>query len=210
MFISPSDPVQPFKQRKRIVALWVLAILFLTYIAAGDTIIREKTLWRESCEQVGIALVFAGILGRLWSILYVGGRKNSELVTAGPYSISRNPLYFSSMLAITGGSLITGSLIVTVIFPALAYIVFRCTAEREARYLRSAFGAAYDTYASRTPLMLPNLSLFEPGLETMSFKPRLVMSTARDAIFLFSFIPLMEAIEYLRSNEIIAPLFRIL
>src|SRR5690606_41067661 len=45
----------------------------------------------------GLVLILACIAGRCWASLYVGGRKNQELVTAGPYAHMRNPLYFFSI-----------------------------------------------------------------------------------------------------------------
>jgi protein-S-isoprenylcysteine O-methyltransferase Ste14 len=35
---------------------------------------------------------------RLWCSLYISGYKNSQLITSGPYSLCRNPLYFFSFV----------------------------------------------------------------------------------------------------------------
>jgi protein-S-isoprenylcysteine O-methyltransferase Ste14 len=48
----------------------------------------------EMIEWFGIVLIVICILGRTWASLYIGGRKIDELVTVGPYSTMRNPLYF--------------------------------------------------------------------------------------------------------------------
>ena len=57
-------------------------------------------------------------------MLYVGGRKNAELVTTGPYSMMRNPLYFFSLLGVAGVGAQTGSVLATFAVTAVAYAVF--------------------------------------------------------------------------------------
>ena len=43
-------------------------------------------------ELAGYLFLILGLSVRIWSILYIGGRKSQELVTDGPYSLCRNPL----------------------------------------------------------------------------------------------------------------------
>ena len=45
-----------------------------------------------------------------WSSLYIAGRKGRELVTVGPYSTCRNPLYFFSIVGAAGMGAQSGSL----------------------------------------------------------------------------------------------------
>lgn len=56
----------------------------------------------EPMEVAGLVLRFTAILGWLWNILYIGYQKNSRLITDGPHSISRNPLYLFSLIGVTG------------------------------------------------------------------------------------------------------------
>ena len=44
-------------------------------------------------ETGGVILILVCIVGRTWCTLYIGGNKKRELITAGPYSVVRNPLY---------------------------------------------------------------------------------------------------------------------
>lgn len=106
---------KPFVQKKRLRVLQVGAAVFVAMILFAAPIWEEGGNTHEIIEMTGIALVLACIFGRLWSILYVGGRKNQELVTGGPYSMTRNPLYFFSTVGIVGVGLMFGSISVALI-----------------------------------------------------------------------------------------------
>jgi protein-S-isoprenylcysteine O-methyltransferase Ste14 len=190
--------VSAFNQKKRIAVLWILTTLFL---AAA---VFVQPLWRgsgvhEAIEVSGLMLVFFAILGRLWSILYIGPHKNRKLVDIGPYSMTRNPLYFSSLVGIVGVGLMFGSLILTAAMAVAFFAVFHYTALREADYLRSVFGSAYDAYAERTPLLLPNPLLYR-GTAQIAFSPAALTTTFLDALFLLALFPIIEGLEYLQDG----------
>jgi protein-S-isoprenylcysteine O-methyltransferase Ste14 len=78
-----------YHQSRRI--LIAIAIIF-AFVVTG--VVRSS--WghgvHEMIEAGGIFLIAAGILGRMWSVLYIGSRKSRELIALGPYSVTRNPL----------------------------------------------------------------------------------------------------------------------
>ena len=55
----------------------------------------------------GALLVGIATVGRLWCSLYISGYKTKQLVKTGPYSLSRNPLYFFSLLGAIGVGMVT-------------------------------------------------------------------------------------------------------
>lgn len=67
-------------------------------------------------EMLGLFFVIACTLGRIWVSMYIAGYKNRELITVGPYSIMRNPLYFFNLLGAIGLGFSSESLIVLAIF----------------------------------------------------------------------------------------------
>ena len=102
--------LEPVRQRTRIHTIQAGAL------AAVPIFFLAQPTWQgtahEFIEIAGIVLVFACIFGRMWSILYVGSKKNKELVTSGPYSMTRNPLYFFSCIGAVGVGLMYGSVVV--------------------------------------------------------------------------------------------------
>ncbi|TGS89835.1 isoprenylcysteine carboxylmethyltransferase family protein, partial [bacterium M00.F.Ca.ET.177.01.1.1] len=89
-------------QYMRRIVLAVLVVVLFAALLFGQSTFPPDTPVHESIEMFGVLLIFLGIVGRLWSTLYIGGRKSSEVVTGGPYSITRNPLYVFSTVAAAG------------------------------------------------------------------------------------------------------------
>ncbi|SOC39768.1 protein-S-isoprenylcysteine O-methyltransferase Ste14 [Rhizobium subbaraonis] len=187
-----------FDQKKRIASLWQLSASFVVAIALIKPYWQDGPL-HEFMEVTGLMLIFLAILGRLWSILYIGAYKNRKLVSIGPYSMTRNPLYLFSLVGILGVGLISGSLVLAIAMTFAFYLVYKHTALREAAYLEHRFGAAYRDYAKQTPLFLPRPSGYrtEAGVR---FSQKALSSTFRDSLFLLALFPLLEGIEYLRLS----------
>lgn len=196
---------RPFDQKKRLLVMQVGAVLAAGVLLLSRPAWNEAAAAHEFIEVLGLALVVLCVLGRLWSILYVGGKKNAELVTAGPYSMTRNPLYFFSTVGAIGIGLIFGSLIAAVVLGGLTFQVLVVTANKEAGYLTSKFGSAYETYARHTPMFWPNPLRYNDPLE-VSFSPVALKSTFFDGLYFLAIFPLIEFVEFLRSIDVIPAL----
>ena len=105
----------------------------------------------------GLALVALAVVGRLWCSLYISGYKNNELITAGPYSMTRNPLYFFSLLGFAGVACATQSFSFVVLVMAVFALGYPLTIRSEEAFLRSKFGDAFERFCARTPRFFPNL-----------------------------------------------------
>jgi protein-S-isoprenylcysteine O-methyltransferase Ste14 len=189
---------EPFFQRRRIVGLWIATTTFLILVFLARPLYAGTAL-HELFENIGVIFVIAGVLGRLWSTLYIGRRKNRDLIMTGPYSMTRNPLYVSSMLAILGVSLMIGSILITAVFVPIFFFLFTHAARRESEYLRSKFGSAYDDYAARTPFFMPNPVLMKLDTE-VTFRTSALTIAFRDCLFLLALIPLSELLEFLHNE----------
>ena len=147
---------------------------------------------------LGMFLVAIGSLGRMWCSLYIAGYKDQVLITQGPYSMTRNPLYFFS----TFGALGVGFCTETFTFPALLLAVmilyYPLVVRKEERRLRERFGGDFDDYARRVPAFFPNFALFsEP--ETYLVKPVVYRRYMFSALWFVWIVGLLELAEGLKE-----------
>lgn len=160
------------------------------------------TLMHETIELIGLVLIVTCILGRTWSSIYIGGHKSRNLVTDGPYSVTRNPLYLFSILGAAGAGAQLGSIVLAVLTGVIAWLVFYLVVMKEERVLVVRFGNQFRAYLAKVPRFLPKLSLWR-DVETLEVRPSIVRWTAIDAsVFLVS-IPLAEGFEYLHDAGVL-------
>jgi protein-S-isoprenylcysteine O-methyltransferase Ste14 len=97
----------------------------------------------------------AGLAFRLSAILFVGGRKGECLITRGPYSICRNPLYVGSFLLAVSSTLFVHSLtlLAGVVLLAIYYLLAVITSEE--RQLSGLFPEAWKAYVESVPRVIP-------------------------------------------------------
>jgi protein-S-isoprenylcysteine O-methyltransferase Ste14 len=196
---------RPFNQKKRLLAMQVGAVLASALLLLSRPGWNEAAAVHEFIEVLGFALVIFCVLGRLWSILYVGGKKNAELIMIGPYSMTRNPLYFFSTMGAVGIGLMFGSLIAAVLLGYLTFQILVVTARKEADYLSSKFGSTYATYAHQTPMFWPNPLQYN-DLPEINFSPVALKRTFVDGLYFLAIFPAIEFVEYLRSMGFIPAL----
>ncbi|SOH94436.1 Protein-S-isoprenylcysteine O-methyltransferase Ste14 [Monaibacterium marinum] len=190
----------PVNQRARIITLRIVALAVIPLIIFSTPAWGVDSLALEFFENVGILLLIAGVIGRLWSILYAGGRKNKTIVQIGPYSISRHPLYMFSTLAVLGLGMMLGSVVLTILLTGTVFLILRSTAQREEKHLRAKFGPVYDEYAARVPQIIPSpfayVSTQEVTVDVRAFHRTIV-----DAMSFLMLIPFAEFVEILREVQ---------
>ena len=162
----------------------------------------------DTLEWIGIGLIVVCIVGRTWCSLYIGGRKNAELVASGPYSITRNPLYVFSILGAAGVGAQFGSMTLAVVTGCVAWIVFLVVARQEEKYLLFFHGDSYRGYRVRVPRFFPRLSQWQ-NIDVLQVQPTLVVRTFIDACFFLAAIPLAEFCESMQNAGLIPVLFRV-
>jgi protein-S-isoprenylcysteine O-methyltransferase Ste14 len=195
-------------QSMRRLVLAVLVIVLLAALLFGQSLFAPETPIHEGIEMIGVLLIFLGIVGRLWSTLYIGGRKSAEVVSGGPYSMTRNPLYVFSSIAAAGVGAQMGSILATVGFGVLCALAFHVVILREEKYLKETLGAPYEAYMARVPRFIPNLSLYEEG-DTGSFRPKLLLSTLLDGLVFLAAMPFFESIDAMQLSGYLPVLFRL-
>jgi hypothetical protein len=98
-----------------------------------------------------------GALLRFWSTLYIGGRKGHAVISDGPYSLCRHPLYVGTFLLGVSGALFVDSpvILAAVMLLGAFYVLF--TIPVEERHLCELLGDAYVAYRRQTPRLIPRL-----------------------------------------------------
>ena len=118
--------------------------------------------WADlDCDFIGWLLFMIGAGWRWWATLYIGGRKHWMVVTDGPYSICRNPLYvgtFCMAMAIVF-FLESPTLAVGLALVAAYYLPITVMAEEQT--LREKFGQNFVDYCRRVPRFWPRFRLLQ-------------------------------------------------
>jgi protein-S-isoprenylcysteine O-methyltransferase Ste14 len=172
----------------------VFGIAFVAALLATGSL-WQGTLGGRFMFLGGIVLAAIGMVGRIWCLTYSSGYKSSELVTQGPYSVCRNPLYFFSFVGLVGIGLATETFTLTLVLIAFFALVYPAVIAGEEEFLRGKFGQSYIAYCERTPRFFPRRRLFvEP--ESYVVQPRTLRRSLGGVIW---FIGLPVAIQLLVS-----------
>lgn len=116
----------------------------------------EHILWFFGWLFVGL-----GIMGRIWCSIYISGYKNSRLVTQGPYSLCRNPLYLFSYLGGLGIMFLTETFFFPVIFSLYFFCYYHYVIRQEEKFLSKKYGSEYLDYCNQIPRFTPSLKNYK-------------------------------------------------
>lgn len=148
--------------------------------------------------STGLGLAAIGATGRIWCSFFISGRKDGELVTEGPYSISRNPLYVFSCIGLVGVGLSTETLTYPLLFLVIFGLYYPGIMAREERRLEELFGESFRQYRQRVPRFWPNRGLYsEPA--SWSSNPRLFRRHILSDIWFVWIAAIIELVEGLRN-----------
>jgi len=115
---------------------------------------------------VGFVLVTLGGFGRLWSSLYVEGFKTKTLITEGPYSMVRNPLYFFTHIILLGFCCVVKSIPIAIAL-LIAFTLLHVPAIiKEERKLLAQHDNNYTEYYNNTPRLIPNIFKYKQTRST--------------------------------------------
>ena len=195
-------------QTVRKIVLYALIAVGVFIFAVTASVHPSGGAAHEMIEWTGIVLIVICILGRTWASLYIGGRKIEEFVQTGPYSVTRNPLYFFSFLDAAGVGAQVGSIVLGLICALLAYVVFYVVVRREEHVLSARYGKPYHDYLASVPRFIPNPSLWhdEP---TLTIRPPRVLMTFADALVFLLAVPVAELFEHLQGSGVIPVLLQL-
>ncbi|HEY6753735.1 MAG TPA: isoprenylcysteine carboxylmethyltransferase family protein [Pseudolabrys sp.] len=201
-----SPEPQSLLQRKDVLGT-LIAIGFI-FIAIGQARSPNGDDLHELAENIGLILIILSIFGRTWCAIYLGGREGRELVTRGPYSVCRHPMYSFAILGGVGVGAQVGSFVIGLVCGFIAWLILQRFATREETALQAEFGSLYQQYAKRVPRFIPKLSLWE-DVDVVEVWPRTVMLAFLDAAVFLIAIPIAEAVEYLHDVGALPAIFHL-
>ena len=176
----------------RLFAFCLVAVM-LSSVSAWESSLVSAGLFAAGCLLIGVAVV-----GRMWCALYIAGYKTHTLVTLGPYSVSRNPLYFFNLLGGLGVALCTETLTMPLVVGIAFALYYPLIIANEASRLRAAHGEAYDAYCRRTPAFWPRWRNLREA-DTYMVNAMVVRKNALEAVWFMAGIALLEILEQLHE-----------
>lgn len=147
------DPDGTRMSRLRLTRLLVLPVVALGLVS--HHLHPEGSTFDRFISLVGLVLLIAAMGGRIWASAYVAGRKDRVLVTEGPYSVVRHPLYMFSFLGFIGVGLAFESLTLAALFGLIFLVGHWPAVVAEERRLVALFGDEYTAYRQEVPRFIP-------------------------------------------------------
>lgn len=137
---------------------WVIALLFSIIIA--KIAIAPLPNW---LYYLGIAVMFAGMAFRQWSIAVlgrffsgvIGVQKEQKVVESGPYHLIRHPSYTGVLIYLVGMGLALQSGAAVLINVAIFAIAYGYRIYVEEKVLKQELGSDYVEYMKRTKRLIP-------------------------------------------------------
>jgi protein-S-isoprenylcysteine O-methyltransferase Ste14 len=198
---SISENLRIFVSRAFIIAL--VAILLISESYWGEHKLIDTTLFAAGCFFASIAA-----LGRMWCALYIAGYKNNTLITAGPYSISRNPLYFFSLIGAIGVALATETLLIPAVVLVFFILYYPGVIQGEEKRLAKAHGEPFEAYCKRVPSFFPKFSLFQEP-DTYVVNPKVFRKNILSALWFVWLIAILDIIEALHETGVLRTHFKV-
>lgn len=121
---------------------------------------------------VGFAIAFVGEIIRFWGVSIVGAETRTTgrvggtfLITSGPFSYVRNPLYLGNMLLYAGVGVMSMALYPWLLVIAIVwfYIQYYLIVTKEEEYLIERFGSEYEEYRLNVRRFIPRVIPYRPA-----------------------------------------------
>lgn len=170
--------------KTRIRDSWLIACLCILLVFLINWHLPLCEFTHEIFETLGYILVLLCALGRIYATTFLGGFKNNMLVTYGPFSVVRNPLYLFSLIGVTGIAFISLNFAVMIVAPLAFLALYLSLIRREEKFLAEKFGDDYRRYCEKTPRLIPRFSAYNCPDE-ITTRPKLVLNAVLDALAWF-------------------------
>jgi len=139
------------------VAIVLVALLLLRLgVFKGNAVTRDPWL-----QVIGLVIFLLGLALAVWARVYLGRnwgmpmseKADPELVTTGPYSTVRHPIYSGIILAMIGTTVAVSLYWLVAVVLLGAYFIYSAVIEE--RYMAGRFPDAYPKYKQSTKMLIP-------------------------------------------------------
>lgn len=138
------------------IILAVLLLLRLRVLKGHDAVTDDPWL-----QGIGLAIFLLGLALAVWARIYIGRnwgmpmseKADPDLVTTGPYSAVRHPIYSGIILAMVGTTVAVSLYWLIAVVLLGAYFLY--SAAMEERYMAEVFPDAYPRYKQSTKMLIP-------------------------------------------------------
>ena len=152
---NPPHPGIKFPPPLLFVAGGILAWILETYVGRFRFVGGDAST--APLETAGAFLIALGLLIGAWALITFARAKTailpmrpvSRLVDAGPYRITRNPMYTGMSLLYLGGMLVLNWGWALLVFPVVIFLLYRLVIRKEEAYMTTVFGESYLDYCHR-------------------------------------------------------------
>ena len=153
--------------RKKVIVVFFLGLVLMAALEMGLAKMFAHTLndgWWQTIFALSVTLVGAALV--IWSVrtLYVLGKgtpapmaATQQLVRAGPYRYSRNPMTLGAGLFYLGLAVWAGSWIVFVFVLLIFIFLLTYIYIHETQELAERFGVEYLQYRNEIPFLIPRI-----------------------------------------------------
>jgi len=157
------------KYRSTVGIICLIAVLYLS----EPTMVSIPT---------GFFIMLLGVFFRGWSSGYIN--KDNELATKGPYSLTRNPLYFGNFILGIGIAFAAHNIYAYVICFVFYFLFFPFLISIENKRLKKKFGEKYETWSKNLNTFFPKIKIIKDSQFNISF----YMKNREYKVFYFSLL----------------------
>lgn len=141
----------------RVAIVIILILLARLRVIKGHHVVTSDP-WLQA---IGLVIFLLGLALAIWARVYLGRnwgmpmteKADPELVTTGPYSTIRNPIYSGLILAMVGTAVAISFYWLIAVVLLGAYFIY--SAVMEERYMAGLFPDTYPRYKQATKMLIP-------------------------------------------------------
>lgn len=156
------------QRRSTFLPIWILGIVlvWLATMFLRHIVLAFMTFTAPWLQIIGAAVLISATVFTLWARWVLGTmwaavaeiKEGHQLRTAGPYRITRHPIY-TGLMGMLLGSMLMGGFGVWVLYFIIGLVAVIVKAMSEERLLKGTFGDQYTQYQRRVPRFIPGKQL---------------------------------------------------